>query len=147
MKPEVSLLCSQQPATLLCPCQPYPVHLFPFYSSQKHFNIILLSTLKMFTPISNTNPLHTALHSPIRAICPAHLIFLKIDGPFHAPRHVIIYSAAIFKRKRLARSYANSTVIVCTLLHSKVPLETPNCYSSCSGVRIIHSAVSSCCTR
>jgi hypothetical protein len=34
---------------------------------------------------------------PTRAICPAHLIFLR--GPFLAPRHIIIHFAAFFRLK------------------------------------------------
>jgi hypothetical protein len=63
MEPETSLPCSQKPATCLCPSQLYPVHSFPSYSPQKHFNIIL-STPTNFTPVSTPKPLHTALHSP-----------------------------------------------------------------------------------
>ena len=34
-----------------------------------------------------------------RAICPAHLILLTINGPFLAPGHITTYSAAFFKLK------------------------------------------------
>ena len=105
METESPLPCSQKPATCFCPSQLYVVHSFPSYSPTKHFNIIHLSTPTNFTPVSIPKSLHTAQplpcirlnHSPHTCHMPAHLIPLR--GPFLAPRHIIIYSAAFFRLK------------------------------------------------
>jgi hypothetical protein len=60
--------------------QMHPVHTFPHYSSNRHSNIILTSTLRSYNrSLSSMFPCHifyTFIIYPVRATCPAHSLFL-----------------------------------------------------------------------
>ena len=79
MEPESSSPHSEVPA--ICPYpEPTPSSLHPSHFPKIHLNIILPSTSGLpnglFPSGFPTRNLCTPLPSPIRATCPAHLIFL-----------------------------------------------------------------------
>ena len=81
MPPEVSLVCSQQPATCLCPEPDESSPLIPSYFFAIYFNIILSSTsvsYKLSLSCFRTETLRAHLLSAIRATWPADPINLDL---------------------------------------------------------------------
>jgi hypothetical protein len=130
MKPEDSLPLSQVPATVPILSQLGPAHNPTSHVHKIHLNIIIPSTPGFYKwPLSfrfPTKTLYTPLLSPIRAICPAHLIFLdfitrKILGEEYRS---LSSSLRSFHHSHVSSSLLGPNILFNTLLPSTLSLRS-----------------------
>jgi hypothetical protein len=103
-KPNILLLCSQQPVICLCP---EPEQALPPPPPPLSLISILISFPFLYLSLQSFLPTNTTFLSPIRATCPSHAILLDV------------ITQIIFGKEY--RSWSSS---VCSLLHS--PLSFPS---------------------
>lgn len=143
MEPEVSLACSQQHATCLCPEPDESSPLIPPYFFPIYFNIILSSTsvsCKLSLSRFRTKTLCAHLHSPIRATWPADPINLDLmtrkmfgmRSTFPSNSDFDLFSVPVIEKETCRLEILRVTFTIsldpqksyCTVLHFR-PLKAP----------------------